>query len=322
MSFSFCLNKNQLLLLSGFGLLFQGIKLNRKSKTIQDLQRLICSVVAILERSDASNAENLKKLACTMFHIDKTSRAARLLGSEAISRRKSESTIAASQASGRSTRKQLQAIASRVSCGTSRDMKQMEKDSLRSATSGPIVVNHMLYARNDGQNSASSIVSDPTVHYGYSQPADRTTPLCQLGQLDTTNLDYLSFNHDSHTSSFTPSTIPVHQASKLDIDRLVGYVSSQHSQLSCDGHFPSAEMLSTYVSSSPSSAGYEWSSDIWAMSSDSTNNPAPTQSVLSFSEEEAGEDLNNREIGRTFRGMIMQNNDNYNGMDGYEGFGL
>lgn len=319
MSFSFCLNKDQLLLLSGFGLLFQGIKLNRKSKLIQDLQRLICSVVALLERSDASNAENLKKLACTMFHIDNPSRAARLLGSEAISRRKSESTIAASQASGRSTRKQLQAIASRVSCGTSRDMKQMEKDSLRSATSGPTVVNPMLYARNDG---ASSIVSDPAVHYGYSQPADQTAPLCQLGQLDTTNLDYLSFNHDSHTSSFTSSTMPVHQASKLDIKRLAGYVSSQHSQLSCDGHFPSAEMLSTYVSSSPSSAGYEWSSDIWAMSSDSTHNPAPTQSVLSFSEEEAGEELNNREIGRNFRGMIMQNNDNYNGMDGYEGFGL
>lgn len=324
MSFSFCLNKNQLLLLSGFGLLFQGVELNRKGKLIQDSQRLMCSIIEILERSDAPGAEDLKKLACGMINIDKTTRAARLSGSEAISRRKSEGAMSAPQGDGKSTRKQLQAIASCFSYGTGRGMKQRVQDSPRSAASGLVIANPILYARSDSQKSASSAVSDPAIQYGYPQAINQHASPCQIGQLETPNFDYLSFNNNSHPGSYVPAALPVHQPNKLNIERLTSYVATQHSQLSCDGHFPSTEMLSAYVSSSPSSAGYEWSSDVWTLSSDLSHNPASAQSVLSFSEDEvaSGEELGNCKIEQNFREIMMPNVDGYSGLDGYDGFGL
>ncbi len=43
MSFSICLNKDNVLLLAGFGLLYQTLGLDRKGKLIQDSQRLLCT---------------------------------------------------------------------------------------------------------------------------------------------------------------------------------------------------------------------------------------------------------------------------------------
>ena len=324
MSFSFCLNRNQLLLLSGFGLLFQAIELNRKGKLIQDSQRLMCSIIDILERNNAPGSQDLKILAYSMINIDKTPKGARSSGSGAIPRRKSEGAMSALQANGKSTRKQLQAIASRFSYNTSRSTKHSGNVCSWSAASGAVIANPILYIRSDSQNSVSSVVSDPAIQYGYAQAINQRASPCQIGQADTSNFDYLSFSNDSHSGSYTSSAMSIHQPTKLNIERLTGYATAQHSQLPCDSHFPSTEMLSTYVSSSPSSAGYEWSSDVWTLPSDLNHNSAPAQSVLSFSEDEvtSGEEPSNCKIGPSFRGIIMPNVHGYSGLDGYESFKL
>ena len=79
MSFSFCLNKNELLLLAGFGLLFQGLNLDRKGKLIQDSHRLLCSVTEILERNNAPGAADFKKIACAMISVDRFSKDAQAM---------------------------------------------------------------------------------------------------------------------------------------------------------------------------------------------------------------------------------------------------
>ena len=67
MSFSFCLNKHELLLLSGFGLLFQGLDLKEDGKLIWDNQSLVCSVIAILGRNVGPGAIESKWLACSIL---------------------------------------------------------------------------------------------------------------------------------------------------------------------------------------------------------------------------------------------------------------
>ena len=111
MSFSFCLNRNELLLLAGLGLLFQGLDLDRKGKSVQGSQRLLCSAIEILERSAAMGAADFKKIACAMITVDRSSKGARS-SDDTAARRKSDGNMAAPKASTKSARN-LQSIASR-----------------------------------------------------------------------------------------------------------------------------------------------------------------------------------------------------------------
>lgn len=322
MSFSFCLNKVELLLLSGLGLLFQAVELQRKGKLIQDSQKLMCFVFDILERDTTSGVDDLKRLASCVINVNTLSKSGRPLVPEAITRRKSGGVMAAPRANIKSTRKQLQVIASRVSSGTNGIIKQEDEGNPRPVASGPTIANPILYARSNSQNSVSSVVSDPTVQREYQQAInDNTAP--SMRSSDAPNLDYLPFNNGSNLASHVLSLAPGHLPRKLNIERLTGYVATQQSQLPCDSLFPSTDMLSTYISPSPSSATYEWQPDMWALPSDLNNNPASAQSVLSFSEEEvtSGEELSSCETGGEFRGIIMPNVDDYGRLDGFDGFG-
>src|SRR3954471_2100458 len=49
LSFSFCLNRNEVLVQAGFGLLFQTLGLARDGKLIKDCNRLIFSIMDMLE---------------------------------------------------------------------------------------------------------------------------------------------------------------------------------------------------------------------------------------------------------------------------------
>ena len=71
MSLSFCLNKHELLLLSGFGLLFQGLDLKEDGRFIWDNQRLVCSVIEILGRNVGLGALEFKRLACSILAVER-----------------------------------------------------------------------------------------------------------------------------------------------------------------------------------------------------------------------------------------------------------
>src|ERR1051326_7983415 len=51
LSFSLSLNRNELLLLCGFGLLFQTFSADREGKLYKDAEKMVCAVIDILERS-------------------------------------------------------------------------------------------------------------------------------------------------------------------------------------------------------------------------------------------------------------------------------
>jgi hypothetical protein len=70
MSFSFCLNKNEMLTLCGLSLLYQGLDLKQEGKLMKDGQRLIGAVVKLLEKARAPGAADFKKLAASMINLD------------------------------------------------------------------------------------------------------------------------------------------------------------------------------------------------------------------------------------------------------------
>ncbi|EPE29488.1 hypothetical protein GLAREA_00648 [Glarea lozoyensis ATCC 20868] len=69
MSFSFCLNKNEMLTLCGLSLLYQGLDLKQEGKLMQDGQRLVTIVVRYLEKADAPRAADFRRLASSMIDL-------------------------------------------------------------------------------------------------------------------------------------------------------------------------------------------------------------------------------------------------------------
>ena len=310
MSFSFCLNKNELLLLAGFGLLYQGLVLNRRGKLIEDSQRLMCSVIELLERSNAPGAADFKKMACALISVDRFTQCARALDDNGAVRRKSESNMPGSKNTPRSTRKQLQAIASRFSPSAPLTAATKNDSGSRRKTVPNVGTrNATLYYRSDSQDSAVSVVSDPTHQSGRSKIPGTTSPF-QNGDYETPNLDYLSFNHEPAQDTIFRSSI----FNDSDNDRPSGLTSNLQLEAPCSSLFPSPDALSAYTSPAP--ANYDWASDLLAIPADFTSQPASANSVLSFSEDDltSGEEFTTCELSGEYRGITMPNLEGFGGI--------
>lgn len=324
MSFSFCLNKNELLFLAGFGLLFQGLDLNRKGKLIQDSQRHLCSVIKILERNDVSGSVDLKKIACATMSIDREPKAAQGPKAVPIARRKSDIGMGAPKTATKSARKQPQAQASSVSSSTrtvKQTVKQENKTNRQLKDCDPGAANPANY---DPTESSNSVSSDVSAQHGCSSAVSNITSPRQIAPRNQPNIDMLSIHQDLMPySNVTPITVGS-QFKDFGPERLAGYLATQQTQGPYENLFHSPpEIVSTYISPSPSSVTYDWSSDLWAMPSDLNAHPASAQSVLSFSEEEvtSAEDLSSCDPGGEYRGILIPNVDRYPGLEFFESFG-
>ncbi|KAK4556900.1 DNA-binding transcription factor cat8 [Recurvomyces mirabilis] len=63
MCFAFCLNKDELLVLSGFGLLFQGLDLDPASKILKDNHKTVLRIISVLDKSKAPCAMDFGRVA-------------------------------------------------------------------------------------------------------------------------------------------------------------------------------------------------------------------------------------------------------------------
>lgn len=70
MSFSFCLNKADLLLICGMTLLYQGMDLKQDSKMLKDNERLVNAVIKIVERIKAPSTHDFKRIASVLISLD------------------------------------------------------------------------------------------------------------------------------------------------------------------------------------------------------------------------------------------------------------
>ena len=304
MSFSFCLNKHELLLLSGFGLLFQNLNLNRKGKLMQDSQRLVCSVVAILERNAAFGSAEFKKVACTMMSIDDSAKPAQAVKAGSNPRKKSDVTMEAPSVKVKTGRKQLQAMASRFSTGNIYTIKK-EGTSGRRATAPAGSTKPPAVTHSSSQPSVHSTVHEPIQPQASEQTSNRNLPLA-AGNLDVPNLDYLSFGEDNSPTPSYPNTGGGNATKGVMTDEFTGCLGSPPLGAPFDSFLSSADALGSYMASSPLTSQFDWGPDLWTLPTE-TGNQETAKSVPSTTEEEltSGEEWSIHDSGSEHRGIAM-----------------
>lgn len=316
MSFSFCLNMNELLLVAGFGLLFQGLDLNRKGKWIQDSQRLVTYAIDVIDRNGGLGIEEFRELASSMINGNRDTK---VVQSPKSDRRKSDSGIITSKAGSNSAQKQLQAIASRFS-NPGRTMKQEKLKSSRQpnpSAAESLDSNPRFFDRNESQNSVPSVVSDPTVEQEYLNTVGNIAS-CQTPLNGPPNYDFL-VSQDLVPYFSVPSMTSEHLNKVSDY----GLITTQQTNgQPCENIFNSSSVLNSYMS--VTQPAYDWPAEVWGLPSDLHGNPPSTHSALSLSEEEvtSGEELSNCDQAGEFQGILMQTVDGYGGLEGFEGYRL
>lgn len=334
LSFSFCLNRNEVLVQAGFGLLFQTLNLAREGKLIKDCNRLVCTVMELLERGSAAGSNEFRRIGCSMITVPRAA-------APTLSRHNSEGSMGAPMDTLRATQKTLKAIAARFSPGAMKAGRHDAHDGRRATL--PTLSPHVGVHGNPSSTSLSSIRSEP--HMARSEPTmspptnnrasfsmpnkRRPNPTSAAHR----NIDFLSFNNDPLTNySLGPTTVKT-EVSTSDWERLLGSLDGGQTNI-YDNIYggPAAEALldvggprSTTTDSSAS-----WSPDAWNWNSYGTE--APPQSVLSFSDESltSGEDFssNSWDSGtpgsdRTYAGIMIPDMSTPTGLGGLDGnFGL
>ncbi|KAL8686683.1 MAG: hypothetical protein Q9218_006939 [Villophora microphyllina] len=310
MSFSFCLNKNELLLLSGFGLLFQGLDLNRRGKLMQDSERLVCSVIAILDRNAALGSAEFKKVACAMITVDRKPKSATAPKESSNQQRRSGNDMETPATKPKPRRKQILTMTARNSTGNMDTVKK-EAGVDRRATAPTVSARSADTARSNVRHSLASATSISRDPQQYEQKVLGRLPLA-ASSFDALNLDYLSFGNDTGPTPSYPNTHGRQPAKEVSSDDLTRFLSSQPLQAPFDSLFPSADVFAPYITPSPSTAHLDWGSDAWTMLPE-TSNQAAAQSVRSLTDEEitSGEEFSIGDLGSEHRGAVMPNTDGF-----------
>ncbi|KAL8995883.1 MAG: hypothetical protein Q9188_006702 [Gyalolechia gomerana] len=311
MSFSFCLNKNELLLLSGFGLLFQGLDLNRKGKLMRDSQRLVCSIMAILERNAAFGSTEFKRVACAMINVERSSRPMQAVKASSHTRKKSDGAMEAPQTKAKTASKQLQAMTSRFSTSNISTVKEESQVEGR-ATAPTSSARDNQFARSDSQLSVPPTNSSEPIRLQSHEQGPKRNSSIAASMLDVPNLDYLSFGDDGGPTPSYPNTGGGNATKGLNTDQATEFLTSPSLSIPFDDFIASTDALGPCIAESPSTAQFDWGADLWTLPAD-VNSQAAARSVLSFTEEEltSGEEWSIHDGGSEQRGMVMPDTDGF-----------
>ncbi|KAI9764237.1 MAG: hypothetical protein M1840_008627 [Geoglossum simile] len=305
LSFSFCLNKNELLVLAGFGLLFQGLDLNRDGKLMKDNQRLLRSVVNIVERSSSIAPTELKRIGESMMPASKSPKTA--------SRRSpSEASGSPLIPNSKPANARLSTLASKFSLANIKsDIKQ--DDKVRRSTMPSSISDTWANSPARSHHSISSIRSEPTYrHNGYQTPTPAMKYQLGSAPLGTLNGDYLPFGF-SGIDELPPGSNRDGVATTEEWERIVGSIDNGQTNI-YDNIYGgiSVDALINMSLSSASTDPSSWSpdGDVWGSVSD-----IPTRSVHSLSGDSlaSGEELSGCELTLTnssedqYRGLLMPN---------------
>lgn len=298
LSFSFCLNRNEVLVQAGFGLLFQTLNLDREGKLMKDCNRLTCVVMDMLDRGTAAGAHEFRRIGCTMVVIPRVEQ----MPTPVLSRHNSEGTMRAPMDTFRATQKSLKAIAARFSPGamkaTLRDPAEPRRATL------PAISPSMGAHANPSSTSLSSIRSEPAA--ARSEPT--LSPLTHRSSLSVhskrrpsniirqnPNIDYLSFGPDPLANyPMHPNAAGKPEVSTSDWERLLSSLDNGQTNIydTIYGGPPADALLDCPPLSAGAETNLSWSPNMWWGGNEQA---PPPQSVLSFSDESltSGEEFAN-----------------------------
>lgn len=317
LSFSFCLNRNEVLVQAGFGLLFQTLNLDRDGKLIKDCNRLSCTVMDMLDNGTASGASEFRRVGCSMIAIPHVEQ----MPTPFLARHNSEGTMAAPMDRFRATQKSLKAIAARFSPDTMKAHLITAAKEPRRATL-PNLSPSLSAHPNHSNTSLSSLRSEP--HNPRSEPS--LSPLSHRasfsGQIakrrpsqlsphfQNRNIDFLSFSADPLAYNLSqhphphphPHALPLQKdVSPSDWERILSSLDNGQTTIydSIYGGAPAEALIDNIpLSAGAEPNGLSWSPNVWswgAYNGNSGEQAQPPQSVLSFSDESltSGEEFAN-----------------------------
>jgi hypothetical protein len=308
MSFSFCLNKNEMLTLCGLGILYQGLDLKQEGKLMQDGLRMVAVVIKYLEKGNAPGATDFKRLAASMLKTDTL-----FTDMHAIHTVTSAKSIPSSSM----LRKQLSPPLYRhASASISERDLLSQQEKLRRATLPNLMLSPDInvYGRNSIDSARSELSMARREHRSSASQLPTITKAHSFNHSKAPNLDYLSLtntpeqskpaspaqsrhhqptpnpaNHDHHlpTSAYRDSKIPA--APPSDWEVLLGSFDDRHLYDAIYGGGPNVLEAGTTTYAT-------WSPEPWDLTlgtGDVNGAAAPAQSVLSFSEESlsSGDDI-------------------------------
>lgn len=315
MSFSICLNKDHVLTMAGFGLLFQTISLDRKGKLIQDTERLLCSVISTLEKNEAPGASDFKEITCAMISVQPPSKAARPAAEDHSTQRQRDQSMPAPKSTTKLCRKIKNPI-TRNSSSNSPPVK-IERDTGRISIA-PLASQHLPYQhkRDDGPSQVQQFASEAAISRTQAAaPCHRPSESSILP-----NLDYLDFGDEPRTEP--DGSITKSRRHKVSTEHAKAEREAPQIQ-PLDPVFPSPDVFSYMAGSPTSNNTFDWCTDFWNMSGDLNDQGAPT--ALSFIEEDLASSEGYSSSDRS-GGMSSGNMSQGNGsvvVDGLDGdFGL
>ncbi|TPX10762.1 uncharacterized protein E0L32_008331 [Thyridium curvatum] len=327
MSFSFCLNKADVLIICGMTLLYQSVDLKQDSKLMKDGERLVNSVIKIADKMKAPGAYDLKRVAAMLVTLDEP------VGTALPSPPKDSPRMSmaappqrpsppASQQPAKKTSGSLGRLAA-ASVSETDLLRQQEK--LRRMTMPNNNANRPDLHRSSSRASFDSPRPDVSFNR-LSLPQVQSQMLARLSPQPkhNQNLDYLSLNGNAQTPQpQSPNQgrpqqrthqQPQHHFSPAQLNQKISGVSPSEWEAllgSLDGGQlnvydamyggPALALAETPVSANSLSGG--WSPDAWDLSGfnlgDFGSTPAAPQSVLSLSDESlsSGEELTTSDLG-------------------------
>jgi hypothetical protein len=280
LSFSFCLNKDEVLVLSGFGLLFQRLTLDSNSKLLKDSQKMLKTVVDLLTKSNASCASEFEKVAQTLIPSieEPTVTKPQVSQSQPKSKTVRHNTDASNptprpHSLQASTKKQLKALASRFTPSASYKTSEMGHVDRRATV--PTISLHPNAPQTQSQPSLSPSQSLEPVNMSRSEPALSPNAVHNQAQLisarpsmppqqqpsfkqrkrsvhtNMTNLDYLSFGNDPATQQPVYAIPPIKtEPQPTDWEKLLGSLDNGQTNIfdACYGGQPVEALLgSNYI---------------------------------------------------------------------------
>ncbi|KAL6872577.1 N-terminal binuclear Zn cluster-containing/DNA binding domain-containing protein [Trichoderma longibrachiatum] len=345
LSFSFCMNKCDLLAVCALTLLYQAIDLKRDSKLLREDERLVNDVLQTLRKNQSPGFVDLERAASVLITVTDPSAPA-LLNKHV---RKSSMTSGSRRASPPTSfpkqnsppmAGQFPASASEADLTRHQDKRWMSNVAVLQGPHG------------NGQQAPSRQSFD-----GHRQERQQSTsqmPRVSPSAQPRQNLDYLSLNDAPFTNKHATSPSGSMQGQHMGVQNGgQGYVN--HGQQAAKTPNMSSSDWEALVGSMDSgmnnvydviyggasieaamagnSTGSDWSPDAFDLSNfnigEFGSNPAPPQSVLSMSDEslssgeevspsELGLSLSNVEYGKQLQGVNYHNGDGYatNGLHG------
>lgn len=328
LSFSFCLNKEELLVLCGFGLLYQGLSLEPNSKVLKDNQKMVAAVIGILHRSKALCASEFRRVACLFLPMPsptppKSTPVVAKPVHPALSRHNSDGAMPAPQNLSSAAKKQLKAVAARFMTPTPKLSKQSSTDNRRATEPNIGLYRNHIHTQsvpnvtsnyNPANISRSEPARSPSNAFHIVSPATRPSapPASQPKRAfppQNLNLDYLSFSESSTPPLKATSHGPV-KPEPSDWERLLGSLDNGQTNIfdniyggpPVDALEMSASLPANPTTAIPGSDPLAWSPDIWALAGGqdfsavhgaqdlTASFPAhpQTESVLSFSSADEG----------------------------------